>query len=161
MKTHYLNPPANDQSLPPEPKSQHLLPSSPTTTTTLVPALASFKALIAISPITNPNLQYLPTSTTMCYAITRFCIRCHREISHKRYPCALPKLCGDYCVREENMLHDPVETIGFCSCWEKARIERGKRRKEELERRERSWGRRLKRLVGNVKERLKVMRSRR
>lgn len=59
------------------------------------------------------------------------------------------------------MLHDPVETIGFCSCWEKARIERGKRRKEELERRERSWGRRLKRLVGNVKERLKVMRSRR
>jgi hypothetical protein len=91
----------------------------------------------------------------MCYAITRFCIKCNDEISHKRYPCALPKLYGDYCVREENMLHATVEIIGCCSCWEKARIERGNKRKEELEKRERNWGRRLKRLVGSVKERLK------
>ncbi len=53
------------------------------------------------------------------------------------------------------MLHATLEIIGCCSCWERARVERGNRRKEELERRERNWGRRLKRLVGSVKERLK------
>lgn len=53
------------------------------------------------------------------------------------------------------MLHAAVEFIGCGNCWEKARIERGNRRREELERRERSWGRRLKRLIGRLKERLK------